>query len=290
MIAKFQQPKTLQDMSLFLKDLLVQKNFGQSSSNNLVFDSFIECGNLEKVHCKSCFEYDLVLKPDTNTKRHTHWFMFKVTNKSPVSVKFNILNFMKRKSLLKKGMKPVVFSEKSGWSEVDGVEYSKTQISSNKYYKVSFKFDFKAENDVSTFSLTKPYGFTKLLTLLKEIEEVPELASKMKIRKNNLYYNRKVLCESLGGFPIYLITISGGKEGKGSCKRKSAIFTGRVHPVETVASFVMESFLKFLLSSNSQAIALRKSFVFKIIPMLNPDGVICGNSRTSLSGDDLNRI
>jgi len=35
--------------------------------------------------------------------------------------------------------------------------------------------------------------------------------------------------------------------------------------------------------------ALREKFIFKIIPMLNPDGVIVGNSRCSLAGRDLNR-
>ena len=34
---------------------------------------------------------------------------------------------------------------------------------------------------------------------------------------------------------------------------------------------------------------LRDKFIFKIIPMLNPDGVICGNYRCSLIGKDLNR-
>jgi len=30
-------------------------------------------------------------------------------------------------------------------------------------------------------------------------------------------------------------------------------------------------------------------FVFKIVPMLNPDGVVIGNYRCSLAGRDLNR-
>ena len=35
---------------------------------------------------------------------------------------------------------------------------------------------------------------------------------------------------------------------------------------------------------------MRKNVVFKVIPMINPDGVIFGNYRTSLSGKDLNRM
>jgi murein tripeptide amidase MpaA len=35
---------------------------------------------------------------------------------------------------------------------------------------------------------------------------------------------------------------------------------------------------------------MRKHVVFKVIPMINPDGVIFGNYRTSLSGKDLNRM
>jgi murein tripeptide amidase MpaA len=47
--------------------------------------------------------------------------------------------------------------------------------------------------------------------------------------------------------------------------------------------------IKFLLSDSSLAKDLRKNFVFRIIPMLNPDGVIHGNYRCSLLGCDLNR-
>lgn len=40
---------------------------------------------------------------------------------------------------------------------------------------------------------------------------------------------------------------------------------------------------------NEDAKMLRDNFIFKIIPMLNPDGVINGNYRCSLAGCDLNR-
>jgi murein tripeptide amidase MpaA len=32
-----------------------------------------------------------------------------------------------------------------------------------------------------------------------------------------------------------------------------------------------------------------KKCIFKIIPMINPDGVIYGNSRCDISGSDINR-
>jgi hypothetical protein len=63
----------------------------------------------------------------------------------------------------------------------------------------------------------------------------------------------------------------------------------RVHPGETVSSWMMKGIIDFLCSDCEEAIYLRNSFVFKIIPMMNPDGVVSGNYRTSLAGCDLNR-
>ena len=62
-----------------------------------------------------------------------------------------------------------------------------------------------------------------------------------------------------------------------------------MHPGESNASFIMEGFLDFIVSNEKEAKALRDTFVFKVVPMLNPDGVIVGNYRTSLAGLDLNR-
>ena len=72
-------------------------------------------------------------------------------------------------------------------------------------------------------------------------------------------------------------------------EREAIILTARVHPGECSASFIIEGVIDYLLGKTKEARFLRKNFVFKIVPMINIDGVINGNTRTNLSGLDLNR-
>lgn len=67
------------------------------------------------------------------------------------------------------------------------------------------------------------------------------------------------------------------------------ILLARVHPGETVSSWMMKGALDFITGDSDDAQFFRNNFIIKVIPMLNPDGVICGNFRTSVSGSDLNR-
>jgi len=53
----------------------------------------------------------------------------------------------------------------------------------------------------------------------------------------------------------------------------------------------MKGIIDFLSDPDSgEAALLRRNFVFKLIPMVNPDGVIMGNYRCSIVGIDLNRV
>lgn len=72
-------------------------------------------------------------------------------------------------------------------------------------------------------------------------------------------------------------------------KKKYIIITGRVHPGESNSSYMMQGFIKYLIGNSFQAKQLRKRVIFKIVPMINVDGVIIGNYRTSMAGNDLNR-
>jgi hypothetical protein len=71
--------------------------------------------------------------------------------------------------------------------------------------------------------------------------------------------------------------------------KASVVLSARVHPGETVGSWMMKGTLDFLTGPSILADMLRSTFCFIILPMLTPDGVVQGNYRTSLAGCDLNR-
>jgi len=99
------------------------------------------------------------------------------------------------------------------------------------------------------------------------------------------------LCKTLSGNRVDFLTITEKGTPSEIANRKGIVLTARVHPGESNSSFVMKGIIEFLTSEdNIEALALRKNFVFKIVPMINVDGVIYGNYRCSLSGIDLNRV
>jgi len=51
----------------------------------------------------------------------------------------------------------------------------------------------------------------------------------------------------------------------------------------------MEGLLKELVGDSEHSAYLKSRFLFKIVPMINIDGVIRGNFRFSAAGLDLNR-
>jgi hypothetical protein len=51
----------------------------------------------------------------------------------------------------------------------------------------------------------------------------------------------------------------------------------------------MEGIIYFLLSDSSESKYLKQNFDFVILPMINVDGVIYGNFRCDINGNDMNR-
>jgi hypothetical protein len=130
------------------------------------------------------------------------------------------------------------------------------------------------------FAYSVPYTFSKV------VKVVGKLAT-----RNPSIVRVDMLCCSLSGIEVPMLTITEAEVGEPETPTPKPVIvsTARVHPGETNCSWIMHGFLKFLIGNSVKARELRRSIVFKIIPMLNPDGVIVGNYRSSFSGNDLNR-
>lgn len=67
------------------------------------------------------------------------------------------------------------------------------------------------------------------------------------------------------------------------------MITSRVHPSETSSSFCVEGIIESLIKNN-QFLFLAQIFIFRIFPMLNPDGVENGHYRLDNYLQNLNRF
>lgn len=83
------------------------------------------------------------------------------------------------------------------------------------------------------------------------------------------------------------VTIS-AKDGLAESKR-TILFMARQHPCEMAGSFITEYLMKLCYEQNEDIQFILSKFNIMILPMVNPDGVIYGNSRSNLTGLDLNR-
>ena len=92
------------------------------------------------------------------------------------------------------------------------------------------------------------------------------------------------------GLNIYQLTLTKRKEVSVKYKKKKVIYIqARLHAAETHGSLIMRNIIRELTQNQDRYDQVLHSHIIKLVPMVNPDGVVIGNSRSSLAGVDLNR-
>ena len=318
---KLVRPKTVYNE---LKPYYKLKN---KNDNTLIFESRFESGNLLcafRTEDENC--YQLYLQNDTNTTGYIQWFFFRVSNtKKGRKVNFNIINMLRKKCIYNHGLKIMTYStmeaakENIGWHRdcFNSIYYANNLYVYNtnndkkrNLHSLSFDYEFKYDNDTVYFANCIPYFYS---TLMKELNYYELNEEKFP------YFHRKTLATTLGGNDLDMFTINSMydiyKNGVTSVimpknnnylsiknnyennnnnsqildERKAVVLIGRQHPGETVGSYVIKGCIDFLMGNSEESKKLREIYLFKIVPMMNPDGVLVGNSRTSFAGCDLNR-
>ncbi|XP_060530939.1 cytosolic carboxypeptidase 2-like isoform X3 [Cylas formicarius] len=265
-----------------------------AEDDSLRFESRFESGNLARAIRITENYYELHLRSDLYTNRHMQWFYFRVSNtKRNFLYRISITNCSKEDSLYNEGMKPLMYSKKDaqlhsiGWRRCgQNITYfcndnvSPEDQDQLQTYTLTFTVTFPHDDDEVYLAHCYPYTYSDLQDHLAEIRAHP-------IKQN--FSTVRLLCRSLAGNDVYFVTVTSPPIPGDNKKKRAVVITGRVHPGETPSSWIMKGILDFLTGDTDAAKMLRDKFIFKIIPMLNPDGVIVGNNRCSLAAKDLNR-
>jgi murein tripeptide amidase MpaA len=104
---------------------------------------------------------------------------------------------------------------------------------------------------------------------------------------SNPQLQQAIIGKSVEGRPIPLLTITNPKVADSG--KKVIWLMARQHAWESGTSWAAEGAIRFLLSDNPDAARIRDRFIWKIIPMPDPDGVLRGGVRFNANGYDLNR-
>ena len=173
-------------------------------------------------------------------------------------------------------------------------------------------------NEFTYFSFVEPWGYEDTINYFTKYQEKINRSQRM---SDEVYFHRELLGYSKEMRYLELITITGKDEecteredrpdapgifpavAEGSpesqifssqrCLKfdKPTIFLcARVHPGEVQSSHVLNGAVDFLLNKSEQAGLLLEKYQFKIIPLINPDGVARGYYRLDTHNHNLNRF
>ncbi len=273
----------------------------------LVFFSDFDSGNLAKAvkvaPSSVCdMQFELWVCPDAADRGITayrSWFYFGIRGARKGShIKLSIVNLSPNKTLFGNRYKPV-YQLRPGpplWNLFSGeVTYETT---SEQQAKLTWIFELDGGELEVYFACAFPYPYQQI----RDSVTIHEKAA-----TSDTYFYREVLARSLEGRDVEILTISDTsnlsslRESRpvglfptdlGRCHlplKPVIVVTARVHPGETPGSYMLDGFLAAVLAQDRRGLLLRKNFVFKVVPVLNPDGVYHGNFRLDVNGVNLNR-
>ncbi|XP_061175030.1 cytosolic carboxypeptidase-like protein 5 isoform X2 [Saccostrea echinata] len=268
---------------------------------------------------KPDYEFNVWTHPDCHGTEFENgnrsWFYFGIRGWSPNRlIKINIMNLNRQGKLFSQGHCPFTRTVpgKPRWERIrDRPSYE----NADGQFILTFTYRFlDVKAAITYFAFCYPWSYMEQQERLNEYDKRFSLCKELNTSspKDSIYYHRELLCHSIDKLRIDLVTVSSchgisseteprfdhnlfPEKDVPRCKKfrgKRVFFlSSRVHPGETPASFVFNGFLEFILKENDpRAKALRRQYIFKFIPILNPDGVQRGHYRTDQRGVNLNRL
>ena len=291
---------------------------------DIIFTSEFNSGNMKNCSQLKENEFSVLIASDCEGKYIVNkisifkiWFYFGVISEKERNVKISIdnlnnfyynyktgykicYNILEEKETPSDYQSKYTEGEEINWKRLE-TEYELNLDNETNFLSIKFNFDLP-KNRYVLFSFCFPWSYDKNEAFLKYIKEKSE--------NKNIYYHDEILTLSKEKRNIHLLTITSKKNiimnkkeecmnglfpNKNRCNlimhdTHIIFITARVHPGETPGTLTFNGILKLLIDSdNPISKILLDNFIFKLIPIINVDGVSNGYFRLNTEGYNLNR-
>ncbi|HVU23035.1 MAG TPA: M14-type cytosolic carboxypeptidase [Opitutus sp.] len=205
--------------------------------------------------------------------RQATWFYFRMEHVAGRTLTLHFTDFRgeyndvpSTRSPVGRSYRPWFSEDNVHWNPVDQVDWNEA--------KDEATITLHPQHDTFWVAHVPPYTHARLRGLLDEVTRSPDARV-------------EVIGKSVLGRDLHLVTIT--DLAKPDANKKLVWLMARQHPWETGTSYIMEGALRFLISDDPLAQKLRGETIFKLMPMMNPDGVVRGDCRFNVNGYDTNR-
>ena len=252
--------------------------------NDTIFNSSFESGNLINISFQSGNSthryYKASINYSTSNFSDTHWwYYFSIENALNKIIRIELENLSQGDFTdLRWQSRHPLYSYNSSNAE-NWTRFPYENFQSGNATTKNYSITITPTQDRVWIAPVPPYTITMRDNLFSSYSSSP-------------YINVTSLGITPSGKNLTMVTIT-DSDYDDSLKYEIYIIAQQ-HAFESVGSFQAEGMIKFLLNETDEtAEAIRKSYIFKIIPIMNPDGVYYGISRytpfRSGSQYDLNR-
>ncbi len=204
--------------------------------------------------------------------RQATWFYFRMDNVRGRDLKITFTGYLpseyndRPNSPVNAESRPVVSGDNAQWASVPNLEWDDA--------KKEQTVRIRPETDSVWFAMVPPYPHSRLVRLLDEIAASP-------------HARVEVVGKSVLGRDLPVVTVTDFQTP--DAQKKTIWLQARDHAWESPTSFIAEGAMKFAVSDDPEARALREKYILLFTPMMDPDGSALGRVRFNANGWDFNR-
>jgi len=201
-----------------------------------------------------------------------YWFYFKASQAAGKTLTFELNDLMgvyrgNTHLVYTDYTQPVFSYDQENWERIPDVAYDSATH--------TFIFKQAFEKEPVWIAYAHPYPYGRLEKILQKVRGHPDA-------------KQESLAQTAEGRGIELITIT--DPDRPDADKKTIFLMAVQHAGEDAGAYLLEGLIDFLLSEDPGAQQVRENFIFKIIPMMNPDGIFNGITRYNTAMEDLNNI